>query len=190
MSEKKEDMVSKKVAIALGVIVMVLFAGLIVVFAYFSSEVTLRDNTIVVKDEEILSLQSEVETLEEQVSDLQDQVESQQNQIMNLENQLANMNPSGTGAKVINVGLGARDEHNTSEPYLFVSGYVCNVGSETAHNVRLLVTAYRDSVQVINKYYDIANSLGSYDAEYVEVNFYYSGPALTPASWTMTPEWT
>jgi hypothetical protein len=190
MSEKKEELVSKKVAIVLGVIVMILFSGIIVVFAYFSSEVTLRDNMIALRDEEIVRLQGEVQTLEGQVSDLQDQVETQQNQIMNLENQLANVNPAATGAKVINVGLGARDERNTSEPYLFVSGYVCNVGSETAYNVRLHVIAYQGSVQVINSYYEITDSLGRYDAEYVEANFYYSGPELTPGSWTMTPEWT
>jgi hypothetical protein len=35
MSEKKEELVSKKVAIVLGVIVMILFSGIIVVFAFF-----------------------------------------------------------------------------------------------------------------------------------------------------------
>jgi hypothetical protein len=191
MSEKQEEMVSKKVAIALGVIVMVLFSGIIVVFAYFSSAVSLRDNIIAIKDEEILSLQSEIETLEGQVSDLQDQVEAQQNQIANLENQLASMTPASTAARVINVGLGARDERfNPDEPYLYVSGYVCNVGSETAYNVRLHVTAYRGSVEVINSYYDIVSSLGREDSEHIEAKFYYSGPELTPNSWTMTPDWT
>jgi cell division protein FtsL len=191
MSEKKEEIVSKKVAIALGVIVMVLFSGIIVVFAYFSSAVSLRDNIIAVKDEEILSLQSEIETLEEQVSDLQDQVEAQQNQILNLENQLASMHPASTAARVINVGLGAHDERsNPNEPYLYVSGYVCNVGAETAYNVRLHVTAYRGSVEVINSYYNIVSALGKEDSRYVEAEFYYDGPALTDNSWTMTPEWT
>jgi hypothetical protein len=190
MSEKKENMVDKKVVIALGVIVMVLFSGIIVVFAYFSSAVNLRDNIIATKDQEILSLQSEIETLDEQVSNLQDQVETQQNQIVNLQNQLASLNPASTAARVINVGLGARDENDPSEPYLYVSGYVCNVGSETAYNVRLHVTAYRGSVEVINSYYHIADSLEKEDSEYVEAEFYYSGPELTQNSWTMTPEWT
>jgi cell division protein FtsL len=183
MSEKKEEMVSKKVVIVFGVIIMVLFAGIIVVFAYFSSEVILRDNIIAVKDEEILDLESEIETLEEHVSDLQDQVEAQQNQIVNLER-------GPTGAAVINVGLGARDEHDAMEPYLYVSGYVCSVGSETAYNVRLHVTAYQGSVQAIDYYYEIADSLKRYDAEYVEARFYYSGPELTPGSWVMSPECT
>jgi cell division protein FtsB len=192
MSEKKENMVSKKVAIALGIIVMVLFTGIIVVFAYYSTAVTLRDNIIAMKDQEILSLQSEVTDLEEQVTDLQDQVETQQNQILNLQNQLASMTPASTAARVINVGLGARDERsNPNEPYLSVSGYVCNVGSETAYNVRLHVTAYRGSVEVINSYYNVVNALGKEDSKYVEAEFYYpAGSELTYNSWTMTPEWT
>jgi uncharacterized coiled-coil protein SlyX len=182
--------------VVLGVIAIVLFACVIGVFAYFSSEVALRDNVIATQNEEILSLESEIETLEEQVSDLQDQVKTQQNevdalqnQLVSLENQLAKIDPAVLGAKVINVGLGARDENSASEPYLYVSGYVCNVGSETAYNVTLHVTAYRDSVQVINYHYKVVDSLGRYDAVYVEASFYYSGSALTVGSWVMTPEW-
>jgi hypothetical protein len=118
-------------------------------------------------------------------------VEAQQNQILSLQNQLASMNPASTTARVINVGLGARDERsNPSEPCLYVSGYVCNVGAETAHNVRLHVIAYRGSVEVINSYYDIASSLEREGSKYVEARFYYSGPELSYNSWTMTPEWT
>jgi cell division protein FtsB len=197
MSEKNENMVNKKVAIALGIIAMLLFTGIIVVFAYYSTAVTQRDNTIATKEQEIISLQNEVSDLEEQVTELQDQVEAQQNQILSLQNQLASTHPASTTARVINVGLGARDENSAFQPYLSVSGYVCNVGAETAYNVRLHVTAYRGSVLVIDSYYEIASSLGMEDSKRVEeastpgeVRFYYSGPALTPNSWTMTPEWT
>jgi hypothetical protein len=189
MTEKKEDLVNKKVAVALGIIVMVLFSGLIIVFAYFTSAVNLRDSTIAMKDQEILGLQSDIETLEEQVSDLQDQVETQQNQILNLQNQLSSINPASTAARVINVGLGARDENSAVEPYLYVSGYVCNVGAETAYNVKLHVTAYRGSVIVIDNYYEVG-TLGKEDSKQIDAKFYYSGPALTANSWTMTPEWT
>jgi len=185
MSGKNENMVDKKVAIALGIIAMVLFTGIIVVFAYYSAAVAQRDSIIATKDQEILSLQNEVDDLEEQVTELQDQVEAQQNQILSLQNQLAN-----TASRIINVGLGARDESDIAEPYLYVSGYVCNIGSETAYNVRLHVTAYRGSVEVINSYYEIADSLGREASKYVEARFYYSGSALTANSWTMTPEWT
>jgi cell division protein FtsB len=190
MSEKKENMVSKKVAIALGIIVIVLFTGIIVIFAYYSTAVTLRDNIIAMKDQEILSLQSEVTALEEQVTDLQDQVETQQNQILNLQNQLASMTPASTTARVINVGLGARDDRsNPSDPFLYVSGYVCNIGAETAYNVKLHVTAYRGSVEVINSYYNIG-TIAKEDSRQIEAEFHYDGEALTPNSWTMTPEWT
>jgi len=186
MSGKNENMVDKKVAIALGIIAMVLFTGIIVVFAYYSAAVSQRDSIIATKDQEILSLQNEVDDLEEHVTDLQDQVEAQQNQILSLQNQLGS-----TAARVINVALGARDDRsNPNEPFLYVSGYVCNVGAETAHNVRLHVTAYRGSVEVINSYYDIASSLERDGSAYVEARFYYSGPALTANSWKMTPECT
>ena len=190
MSGKKENLVDKRVAIALGIIVTLLFSGLIVVFAYFSAAVSLRDNIILTKDSEILNLESQIVTLQDQVSSLQNQVESQQNEILDLQNQLSGGTLASTAARVINVGVGARDENSPSEPYLYVSGYVCNVGSETAYNVKLHVTAYRDSVEVINGYYDIAELLVKEDSKYVEARFYYSGPALTFGSWTMTPEWT
>lgn len=184
MSAKNENMVNKNVAIALGIIVMILLTGIIVVFAYYSAAVTLRDNIIIMKDEKILDLQHEITDLEEQVTELQNQVEA-------LQNQLSNMTTASTSARVINVGLGARDDRtNPNNPFLYVSGYVCNVGAETAYNVRLHVTAYQGSVQVINDYYEVASSLAKDDSRYVEARFYYSGPALTHNSWTMTPEWT
>jgi hypothetical protein len=179
-------MVNKNVAIALGIIVMILFTGIIVVFAYYSTAVTQRDNIIAMNEQEILSLQSEVTDLEEQVTDLQDQVEVQQNQILSLQNQLAN-----TAARVINVGLGADDNaYNSTHRFLRVSGYVCNIGTEPAYNVRLHVTAYRGSVEVINSFYEVADSLGRLDSKYVEARFYYPEPELTYNSWTMTPECT
>jgi Na+-transporting NADH:ubiquinone oxidoreductase subunit NqrC len=186
MSTKNENMVNKNVVIALGIIVMVLFSGIIVVFAYYSTAVTQRDNIIAMKEQEVLSLQNEVTDLEEQLTDLQDEVEAQQNQILSLQNQLGS-----TAASVINVGLGARDDRsNPSDPFLYVSGYVCNIGTESAYNVRLHVTAYRGSVEVINSYYEVADSLGRLDSRHVEARFYYSGPELTYNSWTMTPECT
>jgi cell division protein FtsB len=184
MSAKNENMVNKNVAIALGIIVMVLFSGIIVVFAYYSTAVTQRDNIIATQEQEILSLQNEVNDLEEQVTDLQDQVEAQQNQILSLQNQLVSM-----AARVINVGLGAADNPSSSPPFLHVSGYVCNIGSETAYNVRLHVTAYRGSERVIDTYYNIG-TIAREDSRSIDENFVYSGSALTANSWTMTPEWT
>ena len=185
MSGKNENMVDKKVAIALGIIVMILFTGIIVVFAYYSTAVTQRDNIIATKEQEILSLQNEVSDLEEQVTDLQDQVEAQQSQILSLQNQLAN-----TAVRVINVGLGADDNaYNSTHRFLRVSGYVCNIGSETAYNVRLHVTAYRGSERVIDSYYNIG-TIAREDSRSVEAKFDYYGSALNADSWTMTPEWT
>ena len=63
MSVKNESIVDKKVAIALGIIAMVLFTGIIVVFAYYSTAVAQRDNIIATKEQEILSLQNEVDDL-------------------------------------------------------------------------------------------------------------------------------
>jgi cell division protein FtsB len=185
MSGKNENMINKNVAIALGIIAMVLFTGIIVVFAYYSTAVTQRDSIIATKEQEIVSLQNEVNDLEEQVTDLQDQVEAQQSQILSLQNQLVS-----TAARVINVGLGADDNPYSSPPFLHVSGYVCNIGSETAYNVRLHVTAYRGSDRVIDSYYNIG-TIAKEDSRSVEAQFYYpAGSALNANSWTMTPEWT
>jgi hypothetical protein len=186
MTEKKENTVNIKVAYALGLVTMLMFTGIIVVFAYYSATVTQRDSLIAAKDLQIQDLQSDISTLQDQVSSLQNQVEAQQNQILTLQNQLSSPN---SPAAIINVGLGAADNPYGSQPYLHVSGYVCNVGTETAYNVRLHVTANQGSVVAIDQYLDIG-TIGRYDSRQVNNNFYYSGPALTQNSWTMTPEWT
>jgi hypothetical protein len=112
-------------------------------------------------------------------------VEAQQSQILSLQNQVAS-----TAARVINVGLGADDNaYNSTHRFLRVSGYVCNIGSETAYNVRLHVTAYRGSERVIDSYYSIG-TIAREDSRSVEAKFDYYGSALNADSWTMTPEWT
>jgi hypothetical protein len=187
MTEKKENTINIKVAYALGLITMLMFTGIIVVFAYYSAAVTQRDSLIAAKDSEIQDLQNDISTLQDQVSSLQTQVEAQQNQILTLQNQLSS--PNSQAARIINVGLGAADNPYASQPYLHVSGYVCNVGTETAYNVKLHVTANQGSVVAIDQYLNIG-TIGKQDSKEVNNNFYYSGPALTQNSWTMTPEWT
>jgi len=70
MSEKK--MVTRRAAIGLGIVSMVLVAGLVGVFAYFMPIVNDKDNTIARKDSQIASLNSNVTSLQNQVNNLTD----------------------------------------------------------------------------------------------------------------------
>jgi hypothetical protein len=73
-------------------------------------------------------------------------------------------------------------------PYLHVYGEIWNVGSDTAYNCRLHVILYQGSVVAKDTYVDIGTIFGE-NKNSVDAKIYYDGDALT--SWTpITPEWT
>jgi len=73
-------------------------------------------------------------------------------------------------------------------PYLRITGYVVNIGTNPAYNVRIHVVAYQSGgVEAINTYIN----LGSISGEWwktVNADVFYTGSALV--SWTATLEWT
>jgi hypothetical protein len=91
--------------------------------------------------------------------------------------------------KVINVGIIATDNRPLLQtPYLHVSGFVCNVGTNFADNTRLHVVAYQSGgVVAIDTYINIGPIFGEF-WQSVSGDLFYDGGALT--SWTITPEWT
>jgi len=92
-------------------------------------------------------------------------------------------------SKVVEVGIVATDNRPFLQtPRLHVSGFVCNVGTNTAYNVRLHVVAYQSGgVVAIDTYINIDTIVGE-SWQPVSGDLFYDGGALT--SWTITPEWT
>jgi hypothetical protein len=95
---------------------------------------------------------------------------------------------SNRSARLINVGMGGYD--NAGSRTLHVSGYVVNVGLETAYKCQLHITAvYTQGGEAINTYIPIdPQIIYSQQFRNVDVDVGYSAPGL--GSWEITPEWT
>ncbi len=72
--------------------------------------------------------------------------------------------------------------------YLFLYGYACNVGTNTAFNCRLHVSAWQSAVVAIDTYVDLGAIAGESRSTYVNSSFAYVGSNLT--YWVVTPLWT
>jgi hypothetical protein len=81
---KPKKMVRRNVAIALGIICIILIAGLGGVATFYMSVITDRDNTITSKDEQISPLNFIIRDQNETISSLNNQVASLQSQASNL----------------------------------------------------------------------------------------------------------
>jgi hypothetical protein len=103
---------------------------------------------------------------------------------------------SNRAAKLVNVGMGARDlgqDPTAGSRALRVEGFVCNVGVESAYKCRLhIVAVYATGGNAIDTYIDIGigNSGVIYgsDSAKVSLDISYSADAAL-GSWTMTPIW-
>jgi cell division protein FtsL len=82
MSEKK--VVGRNVAIALGIICIILAVGLVGAVANYTSIITSKDNTISSLNSQIATKDSQISSLNSQITNLQNQV-NDLNSIMNLE---------------------------------------------------------------------------------------------------------
>jgi hypothetical protein len=141
--------VSRRVAIALGVLCIA---------------------TLVALNFSIINYYSEMSGKNNQIQILNDQ-------IVNLQTQIAN----GTlpAAKLIAIGMQYIDNRtDISAPFLEVNGYICNVGTNTANNVVLHVSATRtDDSTGINSSANI-ESLQSGNYTKIDVHFPYHGTPL------------
>jgi hypothetical protein len=107
--------VSRKVAISLGILCIA---------------------TLVALNFSVLTYYTEISSKNNQIQSLNDQIVSLQTQVVN-----------GTlpVAKLIGVGMQYIDNRtDISSPFLEVTGYICNVGTSTANNCVLQVSATRN----------------------------------------------
>lgn len=145
-----------------------------------------KNSEISQKNSDISNLNSQIAQKNSEISSLESQINSLNSQVASLESQIEDLE----AAKVIKVGLVGTDERPFLQtPYLHVEGFICNVGKDTAYNVRIHVVAYQGGVVAIDTYINKASLSGEYWSA-VNENIYYefASPELT--SWTITPEWT
>jgi hypothetical protein len=134
----------------------------------------------------LIALNFSIITNYSEMNNKNNQIQTLNNQIVNLQTQLAN----GTlpAAKLIGVGMQYTDNRtDISAPFLEVTGYVCNVGTSTANNCRLHITALRnDNSNGIDSSANIESLVaGAYTK--VNIQFPYHGTPLT--NFTSNLEW-
>jgi TolA-binding protein len=212
VNEKK--VVSRNVVIALGIVAVILLAGLAGAIANYTSIISGKDNVIATKDSQIQTLtnqKNQLQTwldgnrtqLQNQINQLQKwlndnityykneidnlyiQIINQQDTITNLQNQINSLK----APKLIMVDLKSEDNRPwLGTPYLHVYGYICNVGTNTAYNSKIHVVAYQSGgVVAIDTYITLGTIYGE-SWKSVDSNIYYSGSELV--AWHLTLEWT
>ena len=102
-------------------------------------------------------------------------------------NIIPTMNTNRT-AKLVNVGMGGQDfpgQHS-----LHITGYVCNVGLETAYHTQLHVQGvYTTGGEAIDTYVPIAYGGVIYGLDNTKVDAVVTYSADGLGSWTITPIW-
>ena len=94
-----------------------------------------------------------------------------------------------TAPKLIGVDLGGVDTRPLSgRPYLHVSGYVCNVGTNTANNSKIHAILYQSGEVVAEDTYITLGIINGESWIDVDSNIYYNGLPLT--GYNITLEWT
>lgn len=200
MSEKK--VVSRNVAIMLGVIIIVLLTGLAGAVVNYTSIINGKDNILATKDSQIQTLTNQMiqlqawldgnkTVLHDEIQQLQNRIQELEQQSIQLQQQIMNMRiffNSLMTPKLVKVDLKAYDTRPWLEtPYLHVCGYICNVGTYTALNSTVHVVAYQSGgVVAIDTFINLGDIEGE-SWKHVDSNIYYSGSELV--SWTLTLEW-
>jgi hypothetical protein len=183
MSEKK--VVRRSVAIALGIICIILIAGLGGAMAYYTMIVNDKNTTYDSYASNHTQTNSEFNTLNSSYYDYMGTHSHTDSEYDALQSNY----DSVIAPKLIKVHLMSDDNRPwLGTPYLHVYGYVCNVGTNIAYSSKIHVVAYQGGgVVAIDTYITLGTIYGESWTS-VDTNVYYSGSALT--SWTITPQWT
>ena len=212
MNENKS--VYRNIAMGVGVLCGILLIALVYSFFIYTSMLRDKDaqisslNTQIASlggnpnpntSTEVSDLQAEIANLQNQVNDLQSQLSQKNANINSLNSQITSLNSqinslnsqldSLKGAEVVMVNLQSDDSRPfLGTPNLHVYGELCNVGTNTAYNVKLHVVAYQSGGVVAIDTYIVVGSINGESWTSVDGAPTYGGDSLT--SWTITPEWT
>jgi hypothetical protein len=188
MSEKK--MVRRSVAIALGIICIILVAGLgVVLYMGYSPTAT---NSVSSLQDKINQLQSWLDGNKTLLSQTQTWLDGNITTYNNYVNDHSHTNSEYDAMwtpKLITIDLTGSDSRPLfGTPYLHVSGYVVNVHMNWAYDCKLHVVAYQSGgVTAVDTYINLGTIIGESSTQ-VSSNVYYTGSSLS--SWTITQQWT
>ena len=196
MSEpiSRKKVVGKNVAIALGIICIVLAVGLVGAIANYTSIISVKDNTIASNNSTINSKNSQIADKNNTISSLNTQIQtltSQKNQTQTwLNGNVTSLN-NLKAPKLIAVNLQTDDiRPSNGTPYLHVYGEVCNVGTNSAYNSKLHVLATQSGGVAIDTYIEFGTIAGE-SWRIVNIVPTYDGDPLTAyitsLEWTATP---
>jgi hypothetical protein len=175
---KPRKVVGRSVAIALGIVCILLIAGLGAVLTYYTMRLNERANYAI-----------QLETWLQEAKDQKSTLQNQMNDYVSSHSYTNSQYSSLMAPKLLRLNPVETDQRPWfSTPYLQIQGIVVNVGSNAAYSCRLHVVAYQSGgVVAIDTYIDMGNINGE---SYVTVNtsVYYQGSSLT--SWAITPQWT
>ena len=132
-------------------------------------------------------LESQASVLIDEMGNLQDEKSKLTDENANLQNQLTLVLEGKAPAKLV-ARLGANDmryNYSGQDIRLYITGEVCNVGTETAFNSSLHVTLYQGTNVAVDTYIQLGDLAGG-SFTVVARNIYYTGEALS--NWTITPE--
>lgn len=203
MSEKK--VVSRATAIALGALCVILLMGTVGAVVYYNNLVTQKNtayDTLSLEHSTYLNshshTNSEFESLKAEYnnyvaahsqpssdySQLVSQLESANSQITSLNSQISTLK-----AAKIKISTTVVDNRPLlGSPYLRITGWLANVGTNTANNVKLHVVAMQSSVVAIDTYIVVGSVNGETLMSLSTNDINYAGNAIT--GYTITPEWT
>jgi len=177
----EKAVIGGKVAIALGIMCIVLFASLGIIVASYTMMTNNKDET----NQNYVSTHSHDNT-EFNSLDAQYDAYVASHQHTNLE-----FDSAVTAPKLATVDVTVEDDWSRG-PYVSssfrVSGIVVNAGSDAAYNPKIHVVAYKlIDVKAIDAYYSLATIDGESWMTF-DTTFVYSGGPIY--SWTVTPQWT
>ncbi len=133
-------------------------------------------------------LESQASVLIDEMGNLQDEKSKLTDENANLQSQLSLLSQGEVPAKLV-TRLGANDmryNYSGQDIRLYITGEVCNVGTETAFNSSLHVTLYQGTTVAVDTYIPLGDLVGG-SFTVVAKNIYYTGEALS--NWTIIPEY-
>jgi hypothetical protein len=169
---KTRRVVDRTVAIGLGIVCLVLVAGLVGAVSFYSMAINDKNEQY---DSYVASQShndSEYNTLVSQNTSFQAQVNSLQ------------------APEVWKVNLEGNDVYLPSQTsHLHIYGYLFNAGTRTATGVRLHLVLYSLDYVANDTYVDVV-SIGGRTWTSIDANVYYDGSFGFLTGWAITPQWT
>ena len=107
-------------------------------------------------------------------------VYNQQNTaLQNKDSQIASLQSQLGAPKLVSIGFNYTDNRaNTNAPFLHITGYVVNVGGESAKNCTIHVNAVQNGNETALNTTTTVNSLDAGAYEAIDIQFPYTGQAL------------